>query len=58
MDYIIDTTIQFNLLGVDRTGTVVGHDKKENALRVLSNKTTYLVYLTEKESKFCFIKNN
>jgi len=56
-DFKIDTTVEFNFLGTEYKGTVIGHESKENAIRVTSNKTIYLVYLTEKDSKFCFLKN-
>lgn len=56
-DFKIDTTVEFNFLGTEYKGTVIGHETKENAIRVTSKKTIYLVYLTEKDSKFCFLKN-
>jgi len=56
-DFKIDTTVEFNFLGTEYKGTVIGHETKENAIRVTSNKKIYLVYLTEKDSKFCFLKN-
>lgn len=56
-DFKIDTTVEFNFLGTEYKGTVIGHESKENAIRVTSNKIIYLVYLTEKDSKFCFLKN-
>ena len=57
-DFNLDSTVEFSFLDTVYIGTVIGHEAKENAIKVISNKTIYFVYLSEKESKFCFLKNN
>jgi len=37
-DFKIDTTVEFNFLGTEYKGTVIGHETKENAIRLHQTK--------------------
>ena len=53
-DFKIDTTVEFNFLGTEYKGTVIGHESKENAIRVTSNKKNIFGLFDRKGFKILF----
>ena len=58
-DFKVDETITFDFVGTIKTGKIISINTKDNTLEVkTANNMFYKVYLTEKESKFCFLIKN
>lgn len=58
-DYKPGDTVTFYFIEAQQTGTVLSTNAKEQCLEVKTNSgIIHRVFLSEKESKFCYLKNN
>ena len=56
-DFNIGQDVDFFFLDTPNKGTVAAIDKKDSSLSVKTKTgTVHKVYLTEKDSKFCYLK--